>query len=243
MSTSKKLAMVLLSLWPVLMVGQNLPAREEKPTTKLYRLHYAQASHVADVLGPSFYVRGDNSMRVVLVQGTQEKLEQADKLIQELDQPGSGVQQRDVETTMYVITASDNALGAGVVPPTMAPVIKQLQGVFPYSNYQVLETMLVRSREGQQAITQGILRKGAKGPTPETYELRFQPSVDSAQRIVHLDEFRFAAEFGGYGRANFTTNLDLREGQKVVVGKANIDDGSSAMFVVVTARISGESEK
>ena len=246
MLMSRKLAVGFLGLWPLLMAGQNLPTREEKPATKLYRLHYAQASHVADVLSPSFYVRPDNSMRVLLVQGTAEKLEQADKLIQEMDQPDSGVQQRDVETTVYVITASDNALGTNVVPPIMAPVIKQLQAVYPYTNYEVMATMLVRSRGGEEASTQGTLRKGAKSPTPAIYLLSFRPTVDSSQRMVHLDNFQFTADFSGMGgreNARFKTSLDLREGQKVVVGKSNIDDGTSAMFVVVTVRVSGEGEK
>ncbi len=243
MLMSRNLAVGLLGLWPVLMAGQALPTTAEKPTSKLYRLHYAQASHVAELLG-NFNVRSDNLMHVIVVMGNPERLAEVDKLVQELDQPGSGVQQRDVETTVYVISASENAPANGVVPPAMAPVIKQLQSVYPYTNYEVLTTMLVRSREGEPASTQGILRKGAKGPTPATYSLDFRPAVDAIQHTVHLDDFRFTADFAEMKRAQFKTNLDLREGQKVVVGKTNIDDGTSAIFVVVTVRISGgEGEK
>jgi hypothetical protein len=33
------------------------------------------------------------------------------------------------------------------------------------------------------------------------------------------------------------TNIDIREGQKVVVGKANIDGSNAALILVVTVKI------
>jgi hypothetical protein len=35
---------------------------------------------------------------------------------------------------------------------------------------------------------------------------------------------------------NISTALDIREGQRIVAGKANIDGSDSALFVVLTAR-------
>jgi ribosomal 50S subunit-recycling heat shock protein len=36
---------------------------------------------------------------------------------------------------------------------------------------------------------------------------------------------------------SFNTNIDVREGQKVVVGKANIDGAGNALILVVTAKV------
>jgi hypothetical protein len=40
-----------------------------------------------------------------------------------------------------------------------------------------------------------------------------------------------------YIDTGFNTGIDVREGQKVVVGKANIDGSNNAMTLVVTARV------
>ena len=37
--------------------------------------------------------------------------------------------------------------------------------------------------------------------------------------------------------ARINTSIDVREGQKVVVGKANIDNADSALILILTAKV------
>ena len=37
--------------------------------------------------------------------------------------------------------------------------------------------------------------------------------------------------------AGITTDIDVREGQKVVVGKANIDNSDNALILILTAKV------
>ncbi len=235
---------VLFLLCPLLGLGQALPGVQEASSTKLYHLRYAQASHVDALMGPvGFNIRSDNALRVVLITAGAQKQAEAEQLIKELDQPESGFTQRDIEVTLYGIAASDKAMVQGVTPSAMEPVIKQLKSAFPYSGYEVLNTILVRSREGERASTSGSLRPSsdAPGQRPQAYDLRYQPRLDAQsaiQRTIHLDQFQFASYVENQ-KASFETSVDLREGQRVVIGKSNIDGGTSALFLVVTARVLG----
>jgi Bacterial type II/III secretion system short domain len=222
-----------------MMVGTQPPE-----TTKLYRLQYAFAGHVADLLGlMGFVIRGDNGMHAVVVRGTAERQAEAQRLINELDQPRAGAGEQDIETTVYVVAASDGPGSGAQLPSPMEPVVKQLRALFTYSSYQVLGTILMRSRDEQHAGTTGLLKNQQTGSDHKALRcyLNYRASVDQRRQIVHLDDFQFKVDSSGAWTADFVTSLDLREGQKVVVGKNNIDDGSSAIFAIVMARIPDES--
>ncbi len=242
-----KRALLLFAMSAMLGRGQQdmaMPPSHVPDTTKLYRLNYAQASHIVDVIGGlGFNMRGDNAMRAVVVRATPERQAEALRLISELDQPASG-SSRDVEVTVYVIAASEKTLPQSSTPGAMEPVIKQLKSVFPYAGYEVLDTMLVRSREGEEASTDGTLRHVADSADqhPQMYTLRYEARADPGGKprtAIHLDKFQFNGFLGEGRRTSLSTNVDLQEGQKVVVGKSNIEDGSAALFVVVSARMLG----
>jgi Bacterial type II/III secretion system short domain len=230
----------ILCCWLVCSV---LGVAQAPESTKLYRLQYALADHVAGLLGPmGFVVKGDNGMHAVVVRGTAERQAEAERLISELDRPGAGIGQQDVETTVYVLAASNASGSEAPLPPSVDPVIKQLRTVFAYSNYQLLGTILMRSRDEQYASTQGLLKNRQTGPDQKAsnYVLNYRASVDESRRMIHFDSFGFRVS-GHEWNADFQTSLDLREGQKVVVGKSNIDDGSAAIFAVLMARTPDES--
>jgi len=62
---------------------------------------------------------------------------------------------------------------------------------------------------------------------------------------IRLDGLRFNMRLpvimpgGGthYSESGISTDIDIREGQKVVVGKSSIDSGSQSIFLVVTAKV------
>jgi len=76
-------------------------------------------------------------------------------------------------------------------------------------------------------------------------------SSDEKGRTIRLDDLRFTARIVvkkkqeepsaviGYEsiEAGFGTNVDVREGQKVVVGKAAVGGTNTALILVITAKI------
>jgi hypothetical protein len=82
---------------------------------------------------------------------------------------------------------------------------------------------------------------------PSTYQVQYDDSTVSAEErstLVHLSNFRFITRVPvGSGSqwqnedVSINTDVDLREAQKVVVGKANVGNSDSALFVVLSARL------
>ncbi len=106
--------------------------------------------------------------------------------------------------------------------------------------------MLLRSGEGTPSATDGLLKpfgKAAEGSTPSIYSVRYkavQVSPDNGSPSIHLIGFHFQLRVPmpqTVFDAGIDTDVDLREGQKVVVGKSNIESADSALFVVLMAKL------
>jgi hypothetical protein len=223
---------------------QTLPDANPPQTTKIYRLRYAQPDRISGLLGVSrAKVNSDNALRALIVTAPSQQQTEVERLIAELDQPLASQGQKDVEVTVHIILASESAVNARLPAASpMKPVIEQLKGVFPYNNYQQLGTILLRSRQDELATTSGVIKNPSEssGAKAFPYSVIFKATVDAQLRRVHFESFRLFINLSSQDssrRVAFETGLDASENEKVVIGKSNIDDGSSAIFAVVTARI------
>jgi hypothetical protein len=132
----------------------------------------------------------------------------------------------------------------------VAPVGQQLRNVFGVKSVRLLETVTIRSRENRPAETNGILPSLARLEDATTFYaircrgVRVIPGESGPGRI-RLDDLRFSAKVPlvlannsvSYNDIGITTDVDVREGQKVVVGKSTIDKAAQSIFVVVTAKV------
>ena len=142
---------------------------------------------------------------------------------------------------------------------------KQLRSVFGYTDFKLLDSTIVRVREGVSAETSGNagqMDASQPGMPPSFYQLRFKSArltPGDKGNMIRIDGFRFGVRIpyatgsfqpgaGGQGvsplvstqyqfsEVGFNTELDVREGQKVVVGKSKVDSSGSAFVLVVTAK-------
>lgn len=226
--------------------------------TRIVRVRYGNPQALANMAASStgVHYQWDNSLGAIVLKGPSTAVESVEQTIRDLDIPSSMVPSKDVEITVSVVGASNRTglLPDGELPDSLSAVIKQLRAVFPYKNYQLLSSMLMRSREGTKAENQGLMQSfsnGTNSPYPSPYTLVYDEanvsSVDG-KPTVHLRNFRFsdrtrvatgAPESGQYTTSDvgLLTDVDLREGQKVVVGKANLESSDSALFVILSARL------
>lgn len=223
--------------------------------TKIIHVRYGNAQKLAELAAPGMpvTVNADNVLQVVVLKGQPDAVSAVEQTIRTLDVPGSAANPKDVELTIYVIGASDkpNALAGTATFPDLVPVIKQLRAIFPYRDYQVLSSMLVHSSEGRAGINDGLMRSiSDTGNYPTTYSIRYENASvaqEGGASSIHLHNFQFKihtpVRTGPPGSVlqqfdvTIATDVDLREGQKVVVGKANVDNSDLALFVVLTARL------
>ncbi|MBV8550072.1 MAG: hypothetical protein JOY54_02145 [Acidobacteriaceae bacterium] len=257
---TKTAMLVCLALWTGIAGAQTAPsASEAQPTriTKIVRVRYANPEKLAHLAGPGMPVdiNADNALQAIVIKGTPAAVATVEQTIRELDVPANVQTSKDIELVVSILGGSSKPdfFRGGEVPEPVAPVVKQLRAVFPYKNYQLLSSMLLRSREGEAAKSDGIMQSFAGAPNgyPTTYTIQYGgASVSSVEGspTVHLRRFGFISRIwvaAGTPSASETrsfdvsieTDVDLREGQKVVVGKANVENGDSALFVVLSARL------
>ena len=124
--------------------------------------------------------------------------------------------------------------------------------------------MLLRSSEGSKAYASGLMKSVSNVTDyaqPSEYKIEYGKATVSndSPTAIKLDFFSFRAKVwvasGGFKPsttdkpATYTTrqvmnsdvglqaDIDLREGQKVVVGKVNVGDSNTCFFIVLSARL------
>jgi hypothetical protein len=154
----------------------------------------------------------------------------------------------NVELTVYLLSGATQGAGADDVPQDLASTVKQLHTVFSYKNYKLSESFVLRGRssgpqEMASANTQGILPGTGLHYNFNYNRVRISPEKP---RIIHIDGLRINLDTPPVGTpsnrhsdrvASISTDLDLGEGQKTVVGKSSINNAGDALILVIVPKV------
>ena len=211
----------------------------EKYTQKMIEVKNADAGRVARLVeGPGLSVKFDTGMHVIVVRGPQEGVAAVEEMVRKLD-----VAPPNIELTVYLVSGSAQG-SADDLPKELAGAAKQLHALFPYTSYRLLESFVQRSRDGRDASTSGVL-PGTKAK----YDFQFKSATVSGgpSGVVHIDGMSLTLhtptstlDKNGqvvYRSVGIRTDIDVREGQKAVVGKSSIDGTNDALILIVTAKV------
>ena len=210
-------------------------------------------------------VMGSERSGMVAVTAPPEVLKQIGETVARLDvPPDEAAPNKNTELTVHLLVASSKEdAAAGDMPEGLSEVVEELKGTFAYAKYRLWETLLFRCRDGEEVESSSVvpsLLGAAEEAGPSMVQFRARNvELESGDdgRIVRIDDLTVGVEIpvvqsSGRGGASSTrkptrvsrhdmglkTNVDIREGQKVVVGKASVDiSGQEALFVVLTARV------
>ncbi len=159
--------------------------------------------------------------------------------------------EQGVEVTAYILSADNQSAPGMPVPEHLLSVVDQLQGVFSYSRFGLIDTIMVRGFEGRPWDVSGMISLPgvANRPQDEPTHYDFKGSFGIVQtddapprlRIYNMRaDFRVPvmsgdAPFGGliYTDVSIGTDVEIPSGTQVVVGKSTV--GDSALFLVMTA--------
>lgn len=243
-------------------------AQTPETTTRIVPLEFADPQDLMNVLTLfNVQVIPNAEPRALVLSGAESAVELAVSAVQQLDVPPPPV--KNVEVIVYLIVASKG----GTVPqnldpiqPQLDPVTTQLSQVFGFDQFGLVDTILLRGRDGSSVETSGVMPNRAyegesNDEVPSNYqvevsELRVQPAPDSVARIS-LNGFMFGTDIaypsgsqqGPNGQVfrrverrdmGLRADLDVQEGQLAVVGKANLSAEGDVVFVVVTAQVVSE---
>jgi len=202
----------------------------------LIKVKYADVNRlVAVITGMSIRATPQAQLRVITVVGTEEQIATAQDVVKKLDVPE--VPAPNIELTVHLLYGAAQDSAADAVPQDLQSTVKQLRSLFPYKSYRVMETFVLRGRDGQRTEINGTLPGGST-----LYAFQCIPRVlpGSAPRMIRMDGLHFSLrvpEGINFVEAGINTDLDSREGQKVVVGKSNVRGTADAILLVVTPKV------
>ena len=219
---------------------------ERQFKSKIFDVKYREASSIASVLrqlGSGFKGAGisaNNEFKTLTVRDFPENLATIEEAIKRLDTPAAPPS--SVQMHMHVLLASNRgAPTAGEIPVELKDVITELRGTLTYRNYELITSVLQRLTETNLGLNGSGLAQvpGAQsGVTTARYEhsvaqLSFVPSA-SGSHTIQIQQFTFTLMGEGI-QGRIQTALNLRDGEKVVVGTATIND--RALIVVLIPKI------
>lgn len=184
----------------------------------------------------------DPKLMVVTLSGRKPNVEAAENAIKELDVPAAAP--KDVDLTVYFVVGSDEATAPGSpIPPDLQSTVTALKQTFPFKSYGLLDSLSLRSRAGSGGSTTGDLGRGRL----TDFSVR-SVSIEGEGNVIRVDrlhagvrEFQTVGEPGKSQYVNVsavdTDAVDVKEGQKLVIGRSSLEGPGKALFLVLIARV------
>lgn len=151
----------------------------------------------------------------------------------------------NVELTVQLLLASTKEGTDAKTPIDLESTLRQLRSLFPYKSYRVLDTTILRGRSGQFLEASSSLSFGTA--TNGMLQVKVQPTVSPgpAPRSVRMARLELGLRIPievvpnsyQYQPSGINTEMDAKEGQKTVVGKANLVGSEDAIFMVITPKV------
>jgi hypothetical protein len=231
---------ILLAL--VLIAAPVLAQTTVDPNEQIQRLvvlKYADPRAIETLLRDfGVQVRTDPQMKVLALSGHRANVTTAEEAIKQLDVPGAA--QKDIELTVYFVLGSDAPMGSAI-PTDLQSTVATLKSTFPFKNYGMLDILSLRTRAGVPASTSGQLSQGRL----TSFSVN-SASLESDGNMIQLNNLKaglripFVNKEGvtSYGDTGLQTNVvDVKEGQKLVVGRSSLNGPDTALFLVLIAKV------
>jgi hypothetical protein len=186
-------------------------------------------------------IRADPRLRTLALSGRRSAVMTAEEAIKQLDVPGAA--QKDIELTVYFVVGADGPVQPDnpAIPQEIQSTVATLKSTFPFKSYFLLDTLGLRSRSGVGAEAGGQL-----GNNRFTSFKVGSVTVEPDGAMIRLDRLHAGLRIprqGADGKLTYvdtgvtTEVVDVKEGQKLVVGRSSLDGPGKALFLVLIAKI------
>lgn len=220
---------------------------QAEEVTRVFQLRYADPKSLSMLVAPYGRLQFNEALKALTITTYGNMaMSEVEQVIKRFDVPPPPV--LNIDLTIYLMSALGTP-SSSVVPPELEPVVKQLKNTFSYKGYQLIDTEVMRVRAGQGGDVSGVVNGAPSvGPNKTISQVKFRSasvSTDEKGRAIRIDGLKVGLKIpvlSGekqylYIDTGINTDVDIREGQKVVVGKANMDGSDRASIVVLTAKV------
>ena len=244
MSLRMLLALMLIAL-PL--AGQEEKKPEAKPwVQKIFMLKYADPNQVRNLLAVfGVNLQPNQEMHTLAVGAPADVMAAIENAVKTLDVPSSAP--RNVELTVYFVIGADmETQYGGPMPKDLESVVGALKTTFPFKEYRLMDVMNLRTRTGQRVdlnSNAGTISVDNHSAFITTGFHIDSSSLSAEGTSLRLDKMRASARIPYPNPNGFTMqdlgineDMDVKEGQKVVVGRVGISR-DQALFVVLSAKV------
>jgi hypothetical protein len=212
------------------------PKPQEPQAQAVIMLRYADPEEIRRLLAPfAVSATANRELKAIAVNGSRAAVAAYEEAVKRLDVPSPP--QKNIELTAYILEAGRQPGAGRSVPPGLEGVVKQLEAVFQFQSMRVLDTAVLRGRVGQQVAASGFASFGAE-LGPALYQINLWPWADEKSQTVRVNQLRLRMQIPKTDKqATLEANVDVKEGQHVVVGKTGLDGPDRALIIVLSARI------
>jgi hypothetical protein len=217
--------------------------------SKVFEVKYRDPNSLANVLSrltsgfKGAAMSSNTEFKTITVRDFPENLATIEEALKRLDVPGAP--RPNIELHMHVLLASNTAGGGGEVPAELKDVMTELRGTLSYKHYELAASVVQRLTETSRGMQgQGTAEVPSGNPGSPNSSMPYEYFIGAVSMVpnptgspsVQIGEFSFSALANeNKDRAKVNTALNLRDGEKVVVGTAAIR--SRALVVVLTMKL------
>ncbi len=193
----------------------------------------------------------DKDFKTITVRDYPENIAVIERALARLDVPEK--LPTNLEFQLHVLAASRSGKEKSQIPNNLEEVVKELQSTLQYSNYRYVTTLFNRVQDGKDLEGQGTMDPIFNSPKGKTgYSYRFgdiRLGTDTAgNEMVQIGKLSFglrlpvivekkdSGDVIDYRDSSIFTGLSLREGEKVVVGAANVGSSDEAIILVLSVK-------
>lgn len=241
----KRIAAVLMLAAMSWAAQDNKNAQTKPPAVvaeKLFVLKYAdpvQVINLVRALGGS--ADQNTQMRAIAVTADKGAMAVIEDAVKQLDTPAAAP--KNIELTVYLVMGSNAESDANsVVPKELESVVAQLKNAFPFKNYRQMDVIETRTRTGERvnAYSAGgtVMTRASAAPEAVGTTIRIRAvGLGQDGSTVRLDDMDASLHWQGMlSILGLNASVDVKEGQKVVVGRIGVER-DQALFLVLTAHV------
>ncbi len=248
---------VLLIVNAASFAQQPTPATQGKPEdnfvtekgfkSKVFTINHRDVGSLGGVLRPLLSgfkgatISANPEFKTLTVRDFPENIATIEEAITRLDTPAAP--RPNIELHMHILVASNTGGATAQVPAELRDVLTQLRGTLNYQNYELATSVIQRLTETQRGLRgKGTAEVSGALPATPNIALPYEYMINSVSLVqnptgaptVQINEFSFFT-LSEKSQAQVQTALNLRDGEKVVVGTATI--GDRALIIVLTAKV------
>lgn len=215
---------------------------------KVVDVHYSDRERLANLVqSRNVNIKIDPSGKFVVLQGQKVEVEGIEDLIKKIDVPPL-----NIEFTLELISGSKTAGKVSDFPVGLNGVAKEMKNLFGFQTMMLVDTVTIRTQEGKETNVTGPFPSPTTDPTAPkgNYYIDIKQAAANGikgSRLVRIGSLRFNGKIpiltgsGGtqyqFNEMGISTGLDVKEGQRVVVGKVGMDSSSNPFFLVVSCKV------